>query len=397
MRETAPGGFRIFWHYQRSYAVKVALVSHFWYPIAEPFVGGTEAFIFRCAAALARAGIEVVCYACEGSQIPGVEIRTLGVAQGELATLQTQEGRSSYRMIALRDREDAVMWAALDDACRDPSIDLIHNNSFSAIPLFFSTLLPKPILHTLHLPPVVPTMAKAIRFCYEHGRELQLVAGSQAHARTWQEHHPVRQVIYYRFDTDALPPSTTTHEGTLAFAGRIDPTKGVEDAIAVATLLGKRLDIYGPTHPPLATYFETHIQPLLRAHPSITYHGLVSQATLLEGLSKAQALLFPIKWDEPFGYVTIEAMAMGTPVIMYDRGAAHELIREGLNGFIVEPNNVQAMADTVARTELVDRASCARYTREQYHIARSAREYIHLFEALLQAFPRNQNTPGFQA
>jgi glycosyltransferase involved in cell wall biosynthesis len=183
----------------------------------------------------------------------------------------------------------------------------------------------------------------------------------------------------------------------LAFAGRIDPTKGVEDAIAVATLLGKRLDIYGPTHPPLATYFETHIQPLLRAHPSITYHGLVSQATLLEGLSKAQALLFPIKWDEPFGYVTIEAMAMGTPVIMYDRGAAHELIREGLNGFIVEPNNVQAMADTVARTELVDRASCARYTREQYHIARSAREYIHLFEALLQAFPRNQNTPGFQA
>ncbi len=362
--------------------MKVALLSHFWHPIAEPFVGGTEAFLFRFATALLQRGIEVVCYGCEGSNIPGTEMRTLGVSHGELAPLQ--RGMSGSQMIALRDHENAVMWAAIDDACNDPSIDIVHNNSFSPIPLFLSTLIQKPILHTLHLPPVIPTMVEAIRFCHKRGRLLQLVAGSQAHARSWHAYHPVRQVIYYRFDTATLPPYSTTHDGTLAFAGRIDPTKGVEDAIAVAALLGKHLDIYGIVQPPLTSYFETHIQPLLQTHPNVTYHGLVSQTTLLQGLSGAQALLFPIKWDEPFGYVTIEAMSVGTPVIMYDRGAARELIVEEMNGFIVTPDNVQEMAAAVERTKLIDRARCAVYAREQYTIAKSVEEYLGLFTSLLK-------------
>ncbi len=334
--------------------MKVALLSHFWHPIAEPFVGGTEAFLFRFATALLQRGIEVVCYGCEGSNIPGTEMRTLDVSHGELAPLQ--RGMSGSQMIALRDHENAVMWAAIDDACNDPSIDIVHNNSFSPIPLFLSTLIQKPILHTLHLPPVIPTMAEAIRFCHKRGRLLQLVAGSQAHARSWHAYHP----------------------------GRIDPTKGVEDAIAVAALLGKHLDIYGIVQPPLTSYFETHIQPLLQTHPNVTYHGLVSQTTLLQGLSGAQALLFPIKWDEPFGYVTIEAMSVGTPVIMYDRGAARELIVEEMNGFIVTPDNVQEMAAAVERTKLIDRARCAVYAREQYTIAKSVEEYLGLFTSLLK-------------
>ena len=186
--------------------MKVVLLSHFWHPIAEPFVGGTEAFLSRFASALLQQGIEVICYVCEGSSIPGVEIRTLGVSREALAFPPALDKMSGEARIALRDYEDAVMWAAINDACSDPSIDIIHNNSFSAMPFYLSTLIQKPILHTLHLPPVIPTMAGAVRFCHEHGRVLQLVAGSQAHAQSWQAYYPVRQIISYRFDTETLPP-----------------------------------------------------------------------------------------------------------------------------------------------------------------------------------------------
>ena len=46
-------------------------------------------------------------------------------------------------------------------------------------------------------------------------------------------------------------------------------------------------------------------------------------------LSAAAALLFPIKWPEPFGLVMNEAMACGTPVIAYRAGSVPEVVDEG--------------------------------------------------------------------
>ena len=53
-------------------------------------------------------------------------------------------------------------------------------------------------------------------------------------------------------------------------------------------------------------------------------------------LGDAAALLFPIDWPEPFGLVQIEAMACGTPVIAFRRGAVPEIIEPGVTGFIVD-------------------------------------------------------------
>lgn len=362
--------------------MKVALLSPFMYSIVEPFAGGTEAFLYRLTTALLQRGLEVVCYACEGSNIPGVEIRTCGVPMNALVSQMQKMQKNIYAPI------DALLWTAFNDAYNDPTIDLIHNNSFSPVPLHLSTIAQKPVLHTFHLPPEAMSYAAEILQAYhkancEANCQLQLVTGSEAHAQAWQAYHPVRRAIYCRFETQALPPYGTTQNGRLAFIGRIDPTKGVEDAIAVAVLLGKPLDIFGEPQPPQIPYFEKRVQPLLDKHPNITYHGLVTQEVLREHLRHAQALLFPIKWNEPFGYVTIEAMAMGTPVLMYDRGAAHELIVAGMNGFIVSPDDLQAMAAAVENTRQIDRAACAQYARERYNIHISAEQYHEIYAALV--------------
>ena len=44
----------------------------------------------------------------------------------------------------------------------------------------------------------------------------------------------------------------------------------------------------------------------------------------------------PIRWEEPFGMVMVEAMACGTPVIAFPEGAARELVVDGRTGFLVE-------------------------------------------------------------
>jgi glycosyltransferase involved in cell wall biosynthesis len=286
-------------------------------------------------------------------------------------------------VLKIRAYEDAVMYQAMEDARNDPSIHALHNHSFSAVPLFLSHLIEMPIIHTLHLPPILPNMTEALRFCQQHHIPLNLVAISHRQAQRWQSYYPVKRVIYNGLAIDAFPEVGLVHEGTLAFVGRMDPTKGVEDAIAIANQLGKVLEIYGAPQPANRSYFETQIVPLLQAHTNVIYHGSVPQSTLLQNLRHAQALLCPVKWDEPFGNVILEAMAVGTPVIMYDRGAARELIRDGINGFVVAPDDLQAMVSAVEQTALLDRARCAMTVREQFHVNVCIEAYLAFLQTLL--------------
>lgn len=366
--------------------MKVALLSPFIYPIVEPFVGGTEAFLARFAMGLQQQGVEVVCYTCEGSVMAGVEIRTCGVAGAALAYPRALHDLNGDEILTIRAYEDAVMFQAMEDARNDPSIDVLHNHSFSAVPLFLSHLVQMPIIHTLHLPPMLPSMTQALHFCKQQGHPLHLVAVSQSQAQQWQPHYPLTQVIYNGLDVESIPLSLS-HEGTLAFVGRMDYNKGVEDAIKVAAMLGKSLDIYGAPQAFTASYFETRIVPLLQTHANVSYHGSVSQRTLFQGLRRAQALLCPVKWDEPFGNVIIEAMAVGTPVIMYDRGSAHELISEGINGFIITPDHLQEMAAAVERTTHIDRALCAASARRRFHLSICIEKYLALLHTASSSKP----------
>ena len=85
---------------------------------------------------------------------------------------------------------------------------------------------------------------------------------------------------------------------------------------------------------------------------------------------------------EPFGLVIIEAMANGIPVIASDLGAPKEIITDGINGYIVNPDSPQKIADSVIRLfsndELREKiASSARqHVRQHYN----EKDYAHAVE-----------------
>jgi glycosyltransferase involved in cell wall biosynthesis len=61
------------------------------------------------------------------------------------------------------------------------------------------------------------------------------------------------------------------------------------------------------------------------------------------------ALLFPVRWDEPWGLVPLEAMASGMPVIATGRGGSGEYLRDGENSLIVPAEDPAALAAAVER------------------------------------------------
>ena len=62
--------------------------------------------------------------------------------------------------------------------------------------------------------------------------------------------------------------------------------------------------------------------------------GRLSYKNTIKVMSKAHALIFPSLWNEPFGRVIIESMALGVPVIALDRGGPRDIITNGKDGIL---------------------------------------------------------------
>src|SRR5207244_8283623 len=81
--------------------------------------------------------------------------------------------------------------------------------------------------------------------------------------------------------------------------------------------------------------------------PRVTIHSGVTREVLWLVMSLATAVLCPAKWDEPFGLVAAEALATGTPVIAFRRGALEEVVADGETGFVVPPGDVNGAAQAL--------------------------------------------------
>jgi glycosyltransferase involved in cell wall biosynthesis len=163
-------------------------------------------------------------------------------------------------------------------------------------------------------------------------------------------------------------------DAPLIFLGRLAPFKGAHHAIAIARATGRRLIIAGPKEPNDGGYFEREIAPRLGG--SIEWVGELNDAEKNAALGAAAALLMPIEWEEPFGIVMAESLACGTPVIGFARGSVPEVVRDGVNGFVV--STVDDAARAVGALPSIDR----RVVRADCEARFSDRAIVDAYEAL---------------
>ena len=97
---------------------------------------------------------------------------------------------------------------------------------------------------------------------------------------------------------------------------------------------------------------------------------------------RARCLLAPLQWDEPFGLVMIEAMACGTPPIVFNRGAAPEIIDHKRSGFLV--SGLDEMVETIGRLDEIDPLACRAAVEERFSPASLAHHYLELYERIIQ-------------
>jgi glycosyltransferase involved in cell wall biosynthesis len=202
--------------------------------------------------------------------------------------------------------------------------------------------------------------------CSEHIAQ----QGRQASGR-WHSIHNGIELDRYVFQPQVKA------DAPLVFLSRLERIKGVHQAIAIALATSQRLLIAGNrvSSPEGEHYWQTVIAPHLN-HAGIEYIGPVNDQQKNQLLGQAAAMIVPIEWDEPFGIVFAEALACGTPVISSPRGALPEIVRSGIDGFLV--NSTDEAISAIQQLAQIDRHHC----RERAESCFSAAVIVDQYESL---------------
>mgnify|MGYP001597044742 CR=1 FL=1 len=81
---------------------------------------------------------------------------------------------------------------------------------------------------------------------------------------------------------------------------------------------------------------------------TVTFHSSLNNKPLIEKLKHAHILIVPSSY-EGFGIVYLEGMAFGLPAIGTTAGAAGEIIEHGKTGYLIEPNDSDALAAHISQ------------------------------------------------
>lgn len=293
--------------------MRIAVLATNRNPLSEPFAGGQESLTAALVRGFRRRGHEVVLYASAGTP---VDLADVVVTYPELprlsevAALDPQLPEKPF----LADHH-AFTFAVRDLATR-AGLDVVANHSLHHLPLSLSTLLPVPVVTTLHTPPF-PWLELGAVLAAPTAR---YVAVSQALAQQWTILDA--QVISNGVDASIFEPGPGSPAGDLVWVGRITPEKAPHLAIRAARAAGRRLRLAGPVSD--ADYARDVVFPLLG--DGVEFVGPLGPGALATLIGRSAALLVTPRWDEPFGLVAVEAALCGTPVVALGRGGVGEAV-----------------------------------------------------------------------
>ena len=354
--------------------MKIAIMAPLVTAIREPQRGGSQAFVSDLALGLTGRGHEVHVYAASGSEIPGVEVIDTGVDPEFLAGTLYRAGPAASEPAAAAAAAAQAAFTTAYMAMKMIRYDVIHNHAFDAPAVRLATALQAPVVHTLHLPPD-KAVAAAVRQVAGGSRPPAVAVVSAFQANAWRRIVPVDAILPPYPPTRVIPWSGTAGQGAL-FAGRLSPEKGAAEAIDIARAAGVPIDVYGDVYD--AEYSREQIDPR-RAWPDVTVHQGIPRTSLWEAMTCAAVVLYPARWDEPFGLAAAEAQACGTPVVAFRRGGLGEVIVDGVTGFLVPPDDIQAAAEAVSKVAGISRPACREHAEGQLDLELSLDAHERLY------------------
>ena len=340
--------------------------------------GGTERVVHTLTEELVRRGHDVTLFAAGTSQTSAHLVATC-----EQAVWHHQP---SYTDLT------PMLSVTVGKALREvDNFDVVHSH-LDHFGFALTRQTSTPVVSTLHgrldLPEHVPL--------YREFADVPLVSISHAQ-RTPVAWANFVATVHHGIDLDQFSFNPFP-QGYLAYLGRISPEKGLDAAIRVARRVGLPLRVSARMPLPFRSdpgvradweYWENVVQPLMGA--DVQFLGEACGAEKNAFLRNAAALLFPIRWPEPFGLVMIEALACGTPVLALRSGSVPEVVRDGVTGFVCDTEDDLVMA--VSKLDQLDRWTCRREAERRFSPAAMARAYERVYERLIGAAGRLEVVP----
>lgn len=306
--------------------------------------GGVSRYATGMADALKAAGHSSLVLVPESSNLPaGLEARQIA---GSFQASAAIADRDVHPLPA-----NAVLTAMLDWAHAERSkFDRIINLNHDYLPVYATGLFDGKLWHIPNLTSSDGATDQLIaqRFA-EHPERFAAISQFQA-SKLGLTGAPV---LWFGMAAQPARPQPAG-DAPIFWSGRITPEKGLEAAAAIAAKAGRKLTVAG--HIENAEYFAD----VMASHgATVDHRGFLPISELQTLCSQACATLQTQSWEEALGLTTIEALAAGTPVIAFDRGANGEIIRDGVNGFLIAPGDLDGAAEAVSKLGQVDQQAMA--------------------------------------
>ncbi|OGH23313.1 MAG: hypothetical protein A2958_00080 [Candidatus Levybacteria bacterium RIFCSPLOWO2_01_FULL_38_13] len=277
---------------------------------------------------------------------------------------------------------------------KEKKLDIMHSyHDFMAH--YINRLADLPTVYTIHDP--LPRREHLEYWRFKHFRNDNYIFISESQLKNFSGLVKSVGVIYHGVNTKKFSFGDG-NQGYIAFIGRYIKEKGVVEAITASKEAGVTLRMVGDDAYRKLAFYQTKIKPHLNK-------GVIEDETFLgeadrgSFLRNAKALLFPILWEEPFGMVMIESMACGTPVVAYNHGSVSEIIKDGITGFIVDPdegNNhkgkgsfiikktgIEGLVEAVKNIDKIDRSACRKHVEENFTVEKMVDGYERVYSQLI--------------
>ena len=302
--------------------MKIAMVMPPWFKIPPESYGGIEIIVSLLTDGLVEKGHEVTLFSISESQS---KARIFTVFNEEMKSYLDRPP-SSFLNIALTHTLASYFEIAKGN------YDIIHDHTWKE-GLACASFMNIPIVHTLHSPIDEENRRFYSLFRNHPGIYFITISNFQQSCLPGLKY---AATVYNSIEFSKYPFSEVK-EDFFFYMGRFNAEKAPHLACEVASKLGKKLILAGKVHEEAErTYFDQYIKPYL--NDNISYIGPLGHWSeeKMRLFSRAKAYLYPIQWDEPFGITMAEAIACGTPVVTFKKGAAPEVIAHGVTGFVVE-------------------------------------------------------------
>jgi len=328
--------------------------------------GGTELVVHLLTEELVRRGHDVTLFAT-GDSVTGGQLRSITptpVRYGE----STEDDLRHAEYLQLANAQACFL------AERRGEFDIVHNHA-GIEGMVLSDASRTPVVSTQHNPFLARTQPIWDAYRWFHH------AVSRASAATFPRRGSLAP-IHHGIDVASFDVGDP--QGYLLFLGRFSPAKGADRAIEAARQAGRRLILAGKIDANDADHAREVIEPSLDGD-RIQYVGEADAETKRRLLAGADALLFPIEWDEPFGLVMVEALASATPVIGFRRASVPEIVDDGRTGFVVD--DVEGMVEAIGRLAEIDRLACRRSAEQRFTVERMVDDVEAMYEAVVGTIP----------